>query len=194
LRVISEKTDIAIEDVRSGKENELSLDYCLRHKESKRAYDAVNRNEVDRRDYLREYAIRNQATKREYDRRYRILKRDERKEYNRNYTSRNQDSVKVSRQQYAMRMRAEKRHYDREYYARNKDTKRDYFRDYYLRTADSTLDNYSPRSDDFAAKSWRSAESVREFFDHIGKQLAITEFTDWYRISRPQVAQFGGVK
>jgi hypothetical protein len=50
---------------------------------------------------------------------------------------------------------------------------------------------YSAR--DSVLKSWKSQKSVRDFFDSVSSRLLISNHTDWYRVSRSQIGNLGGV-
>jgi hypothetical protein len=78
----------------------------------------------------------------------------------------------------------------RKYRGRNKDRVRETLQDYYLRHHDNP-EIYLPRNNE--AKSWKTPELARDYFESIAKQLAISTHSDWYRISRDQVRNLGGI-
>jgi hypothetical protein len=114
----------------------------------------------------------------------------------------------------------DRKQYDHDYYLRNKKLKQEYFRDYYIRNKSTISDyrrqyytsnkrsvreanrkNYIRNKEhpelyfrrENASKSWKTPELVREYFESISKALSITDYTDWYRISFPQVGNLGGM-
>jgi hypothetical protein len=156
-------------------------EYRLRNKdkltESKRSYQIRNK------DKLREYYYRNLG---EYDRQYRIQNNDKLKDYGRQYRSQNREMKK----DYSLRNKLKSEESARLYYFRNHDKIKESIRANYIRHLENP-DTYFPRLTVF--KSWKSSESVREFFESLAEKLHISHYTDWYRISMIQIRDSGGV-
>jgi hypothetical protein len=159
-------------------------------KDKMKAYDRQYRlrNADLRKDYERQYLLLNNDKMKEYHHRYRARNPDKMKEYER---ARNQDKRRESKLLYRMRNEDKIREWKRRYQLRHKDKISDSKRDYYLRKHDSP-ESYLPRNT--IVKSWKTAEEIREHFDSIAKRLQITHYTDWYRISRSQIRELGGME
>lgn len=174
------------------------------------------------RDFQREYLNRDKTTLQKYWREYYIRKkeqkakksgivsrRDVRKEsevdYNRDYYLRNKESWKGSNHGYYSDNFRERVNYFRKYYDRNVENKCDSNSDYnelnretrrisnrvnYVKALRNPT-SYCPR--DSMIKSWKTRERIREYLGSLGKQLFISQFTDWYRISRAQICHLGGM-
>lgn len=124
------------------------------------------------------------------------------------YYFRHKDKVRLSKQRYYTRNKDGIRGAQRNYYAQNKDNSREYYlrnktnileskRRYYLRKkSEDALDSSAAHLPYLVRLtenlSWKTPEAVREYFDSVAKQLNISHYTDWYRISRPQILSFGG--
>jgi hypothetical protein len=155
-----------------------------------------------------------------YRHKYYILNKDREKNYSRGHYLRNQETKKKSYRHYYLENLSEKRKANHEYYVRNKSNVKEYNRQYYARNSAYRSDlnhDYALRSvdnrreknrllyirskefpetyvsRDAANKSWKSPELVRAHFEAIGKQLGISCHTDWYRISRVQLSNLGGM-
>jgi hypothetical protein len=111
----------------------------------------------------------------QYQREYRVRNRDKLQEWNREYNNTKECSLESKR----------------EYNFRNKDRRRKYYLDYYIRK-NYNPESYLARNDLF--KSWRTPELVRKYFDSIAEQLHIADYYDWYRISRSQLRNLGGMQ
>jgi hypothetical protein len=136
-------------------------------------------NDDQKKEYLRQYYIRNEDKIREAKRLYRLLNKDKIKESDRLYRLQNQDKLKKSKRQYDLRYRV-----------RNEDKLREALRAKYIRQHEHPH-AYLPRA--APQKSWKSPSSVRKYFEAIAKELHVNEPTDWYRISRTQIRNLGGV-
>jgi hypothetical protein len=171
-------------------------------KEYFRGYNV--RTQDKRKEYYREYYDRNKDSLGGSHRDYSVRKMDHRKEYYREYNIRNKDTIRESKRIYRMKNKDNKKLYSTNYYLENKDvlrewhreynnrnktSRQEYFRKYYVRSLENP-NNYSPRYD---IKSWKSPEIVREYFESIASLLGVVTHTDWYRVSRPQVGELGGV-
>jgi hypothetical protein len=136
------------------------------------------------RDYYHENKKKRIESRREYDRAYYSANKAAKVSYHREYKNRREEKMK----EYF-------RDYDRN--VRNKDTKRDF----HLRNKERIINNrrehyYSQKDINSlpeANKSWKSPELIREYFESIKGTLLIANHTDWYRISRAQLAKLGGV-
>jgi hypothetical protein len=155
-----------------------------KNKESQRRF--YLRNKDQKRESVRLYYLQNLSKRKEYLAQYRHRNNAEIQEYNRQY--RNQNRLKNL--DYNIRNKHRIAASMRDYYIRNKDKVKKTARESYVRTLDYP-DSYAPRL--AALNSWKSPERVREFFELIAKRLQILHYTDWYRISRTQVSELGGV-
>jgi hypothetical protein len=92
--------------------------------------------------------------------------------YDQNNTKRRE-----SKKLYELRNSEKKKEYERQYEQNNKER----------RTKRTTTVNRT-------TVNWKTPASVREFFESLRVSLRIASVSDWYRISRPQIYQFGGVQ
>jgi hypothetical protein len=110
--------------------------------------------------------------------------------YKRENYFRNKSKVSQHQRDYKRQYRIRKKDHvtetNREYYARNKERATQDYLD-----TKSNPDDYFPRAS--PAKSWKSPELVREYFESIASDLKVSISTDWYRISRPQIVSLGGM-
>jgi hypothetical protein len=120
---------------------------------------------------------------REYLRHYSSLSRN--KDNKREYYIRNKDFKSRYDSEYYIRNTNDKRESSHRYYIRNKDNRKKYNREYYLRRREVRRSN--------EMKSWKSPEVVREYFESIVNRLSVSNFSDWYRISRAQIGILGGM-
>jgi hypothetical protein len=150
---------------------------------------------LDKRAYLREYALRKKDTIREYKRNYYNQNKDNtvesKREYDRLYSKANKDSMRAYIRKYNTRNKDKLKYSIREYVHRNKENIRDYIGEYHngncLFRTDSN--NYPRKT---SRKSWKTPEVVRDYFESMKRQLLIVNYTDWYRISRTQLVKLGG--
>jgi hypothetical protein len=151
-------------------------------KEYDRKYRDRNKDKL--KESKSSYYLRNLEIKREY------ASHKDPKWRDRDNGPRNKKKDREYVRQYLVRTKDQKRVYDRQYRLDNKDKARDYSRLKYLRNHGNPA-SYNPRH--AALKSWRAPELVREYFESIAKQLQISDYTDWYRISRLQIYDLGGM-
>jgi hypothetical protein len=161
--------------------------YYIRNKaairERKRLYYLRNKDSIgdsNREKYvgdsnLKDYGVRRKESRSQYVRNYGMRNKLSRSQYLRDYYIRNKDIISELK---------------RDNYTRNKRNFREYRRQHYIRSKEFP-ELYSPR--DITIKSWKTPELVRDFFDAIGKKLSISNYTDWYRVSRPQILYLGGM-
>jgi hypothetical protein len=138
-----------------------------------------------------------------------------RRETKRNYYLKNKEKVKeIQREQYQVdventtsnkeklnSLRRERYNLNTEnrdkkvaYYLENKEILNQKKKERYFKTQNSRSD-YIPRpSNHKPIKSWKSPELIRNFLESIKQELGISEYTDWYRVSRSLVDKFGGKK
>lgn len=166
--------------------------YYLRTKDNVKQYNLeyYERNKDDRKKAVHEYYVRTKDDKRNFNEAYYDEHGDKLRKSFREYYNRNKKHISNMRKDYYARNKLRMRETDREYRKRNKDNKRRANREYYLRTMENPED-YQPRH--FEAKSWKTPDLVREFFDTIAKPLSISEISNWYRISRTQICDLGGM-
>lgn len=93
-------------------------------------------------------------------------------------------------QQYHNEVKAQLKEAKRLYYLKYKGYINESHRQYRLRNHENPI-AFLERSQ--SIKSWKTPHHVRQFFDSIAKQLHISHFTDWYRISRQQIRALGGM-
>jgi hypothetical protein len=162
-------------------------------------HETENRKTDEMKVYDRQYRLRNMDKLRESKRQYRIKNKDKMqgyydqykdslKEYHRQYQIRNRNKVNESNREYYFRNGDKRREESRQYNFRNKDMRKE--RQFYSRSHQNP-DSYLPRR--IEVKSWKTPELVREYFESIAKQLHVTDYTDWYRISRPLIDNLGGM-
>lgn len=133
-----------------------------------------NKLQEDRRKYRREYYAENS---------------NKIKESTLGYYFQNKDRMKESQRRYRLQHRGEMALYERGYRRRHKDTVNESQRRYYFRDHVNP-DAYLAR--DFEFKSWKSPQSLREYFEFVALQLRISSPADWRRVSRPQITELGG--
>jgi hypothetical protein len=153
-----------------------------------RDYYLRNKNSI--KESRRSYYGRHKDTKRLLNRDYYARNKDTLREYYCDYNVRKKDDILASKRRYYSRNKDNKRRYDRDYYLRNKDDIRDSNRDYYVKNK-LNPDDYSPR--DIVLKSWKSPDLVREYFESISSLLLISNYNDWYRVSRHQIGHLRGM-
>jgi hypothetical protein len=171
------------------------------------ALDMLNHSTIFCRNPLKVYST---TTKRDYDRDFRERNKEALQERAKLYKFENQDDIKIKQREYYNNLDKSARKLQlRDYYIKNQSTLKErarrLFRDGYLRNRDvvnlkarkrylASKKNkvvYSPRSH-ARHKSWRSVALVRDYFDALAKELHISNYTDWYRISRAQIISAGG--
>jgi hypothetical protein len=178
---------------------EYDREYYRRNKDNKslsiREYYHQHKDDID--EASREHYKRNKEDKRNYSRDYGVRKLLEKKDYNRDFYLRNQDNIRDAKRAYYVQKKDDKKEYNRFYYLRSKakrrrplDFNREYQQNYYIQNKENS-ELYTPRES--LLKSWKSPELVREYFDSIATQLHISNHSDWYRISRLQIGDLGGM-
>lgn len=126
-------------------------------------------------EYYRRYRTENKDKLNELQRHYFDQYKDKQNDYQRYYRAQNKDkSVAMQRQYYVLKQ-----------HERRLSRRMRYIRQHAKRDA------YQPRNG--ATKSWKTPELVREYLDSIAERLAISTFTDWYRVSREQILALGGL-
>jgi hypothetical protein len=153
-----------------------------------RKYNEQNKDKT--RDSKRNYYLANNDRRNDYDREHYIRNKDSIKDYNRKYYLKNKDTIRKVSRDYSIRNQDKKSIRNNNYYSLNKATMKESMRKYYVKNKENP-DTYSPRNSDF--KSWKTPELVREYFESLAKLLFISHSTDWYRISRVQICNLGGV-
>lgn len=163
-------------------------DYFVRNKDTIRTsmHDYYLRNKSQGSQEKRIYYIRNKDTIREYNREYFSLNKGKERLNKREYYIQNKDQIRGSQRKYYLKKRQEACLYHSDYRHRNVEK----VRKYYIETKTNPTD-YSPRL--CVAKSWRTPETVREYFESVADPLRVSSLSDWYRISRPQVAERAGM-
>jgi hypothetical protein len=154
------------------------------------ARDSVLGKKKDRKESNRRYYLRHVSDIREAKRDYYSRNKDNIKDYYRKYVDENKHSIRESYRKYYLRNQDYKRISSQNYHANNRNKIKETKREYYVRKKENPA-LYVPRETEF--KSWKTPLVVREYFESISKLLHIVHYTDWYRISRPQVRFLGGV-
>jgi hypothetical protein len=158
----------------------------------------------DNSESIEQFRVENKEEKKDYDRKYNLQNKYKRSEYKLYYRAEHVDRKKLYNEQYHLQHNDKEIESKRRYRLENKDRKREYFRRYNYLNKDKIRDSnrqyrvehhsnpeiYLPRN--IESKSWKSPELVREYFESIAKQLNISNFSDWYRISRMQVIELEG--
>jgi hypothetical protein len=129
----------------------------------------------EKRENYRHYTLLNKERLRDSKRLYTLRNRNEKKEYNRQYELKNKDKIRTTKCEYRLENSNRLREYQLRYRLRNH----------------KNPESYVPRN--IVRKSWKSPESVREYFESVAKRLFISAHTDWYRISSDQIRELGGV-
>jgi hypothetical protein len=189
-------------------------------KEWKRLYYIRKKDEIKESNRL--YYLNNKTNVQELNRQYHIRNRDKINASKRRSLLKNtgrDDGIDAMLEKRRLAMELKKKEYNRRYYQENKLRRSEYAKQYYLRNkyamnesnrmykslnkpliSESNRkyykrkleypESYLPR---YSVKSWRTPALVRGYFESITKQLLISHPTDWYRISRFQIRQFGGM-
>lgn len=154
-------------------------------------------------DRRRQYRFRNSVILLEKRRLYRSQNKAMLSESDRQYYLRNKAKLVERARQY--RNRGENIQKDRDYRFRNKakieEQRRYYYRQNKARITEKMLlfylrrhknpSAYSPRIIPY--KSWKTPEIVRAFFESVATRLHVSTPSDWYRVSRAQMAALGGI-
>jgi hypothetical protein len=167
--------------------SDYNREYYLRNKDNRKhsMRDYLDRNEERIRDKVREYDGNRNELKRDYDRFHYTQNDTNIRKSQREYATRNQDNLNESGKDHYSRNKENMREIRSEYNSRNEDTRRAYYVGHR-----SSTGVYAAR---LSSKSWKTPELVRAYFDSIKGTLLIADYTDWYRVSRTQIAKHGGV-
>jgi hypothetical protein len=148
--------------------------------EAKRTYYLLNKDSVigARREYYRRNKDSMKESMREYHRTYYFQ--------HKNHTG--EDVYQFQRERICNELRKRNREEaNRAYYLRNKDKNRE--RESYIRAVKKSAG--STRL--MGRRSLKTPALVRDYIEALGKQLHISDYTDWYRISRTQITNVGGL-
>jgi hypothetical protein len=140
-----------------------------------RLYDLDNE---DRRKYKEQYRRKNREKVKDYVQRYDLERQQ--------YRLRNSEKKKDYERQYGLENKEKRESKNRAFRANNVDLLREYNREKFSR------ENETPRKR--VVRSWKSPASIREFFESLRGQLHISNLSDWYRISRTQIYELGGMQ
>lgn len=145
--------------------------------------DSYQRNYYHQnRDKSAEYRARTDSAMADYHRQYYLQNKDKNTElrisgemgdYQRGYSLRNNEKTA----EYRKRSKDWKVA-NRQYYRQYSRGKREYYQLY--------------RGNQKSNLSWKTPDLVRSYFDSIAARLNISNFADWYRISKKQMDQYGG--
>jgi hypothetical protein len=177
----------------------------------KQDYYALNKEKFqDQHDV---YRTMNAAKIKDRKRRYYLKNLDTIKANQREYKRANKAVIKVRNQEAYRRLREAKRPCESLYFGDSEIelncVSHGYFEESNVegggeirkRRRSNSISISDPRSDrveyvprETFNQPWKSRFAVREFFDRIGaNEFRIGDLSDWYRVSRPQVSQFGGI-
>lgn len=165
---------------------------------------------------LREYYIKNKERIQEKKKQYRLNNSEKIKEKNREYNLKNKDAIKEKNREYYLQHREslqqKKKEYRRknkvkikqknqEYLIKNKESMKDKWRAYYLENKETIKE----RKKEYRTKkkmnenalsrkrfSWKDSASTRKYFETTATFFHITDYSDWYRVSRSQINLTGG--
>ena len=167
------------------------------YKEYKRKYYLQNKERM--KESNREYYLKNKDKMKEFGRNYRIQKKEKKKELNQNYYFEKKDKIKTSLQEYYIENKDKLKEYNHEYYLENKEKRKESNKEYRNKNKDKikqlTIQKNIERNNGIYSPlySWKSEDSVREYFERISPLLHINDLSDWYRISRPQINDMKGI-
>jgi hypothetical protein len=174
-------------------------------RESTRQY-SLQINEDNKKEYSRQYRLQNSDKAIDSVRQYRLKNEHKLKDAYDEYYLLNKDRISEAMRDYGLQNMDKKRDYDRRYNLQTKDKKKESHRQYRKQNQDKIRElkreyhrdnhdspaSYYPRQ--ALNKSWKSPELVREYFESIAQQLHISDFSDWYRISRGQIKSLDGMQ
>ncbi len=201
LNQISNIKEIGLENniQKIKKKKEYDREYYIQNKEKKKEYkkqlyllkkekttmksqEHDIRNKDKKKKYDREYYIQNMNKVKESHREYYLQNQNKMKELNRKYYLQNKDKLKESNIEYRFLNKEKKKEYDRKYRILNKEKIKQF----------QLLNNIVPLNS--PSYSWKSDESIRDYFERIAPLLHIGDLSDWYRISRPQIIEMKGME
>lgn len=167
----------------------------VKKKDRKEEYAQYYLKNKDRKsDYYRRLRIKGNLTK-ETVANYALQNKDKLKEYYRLNYSRNNDRMNESSTRYCLQNKDRMKELWMQYYLRNKDKRKDSSMEYNRQTMDKRKEYRRLRfvSRRKIYQSWDTPEKARQYFDSIALKLNITNFADWYRISRDQISSVRGM-
>ncbi len=164
-----------------------------RMKENSRKYFTKNKEKI--KAYKREDYSENKEKKKKSNREYRI----QNKEKWREYYLKNKEKIKEANKKYRIQNNVKIKETIREYRLLNKDKKKEFDRKYYLQNKEKIKLLYIQKNIERnngiynSVNSWKTNESIREYFERIAPLLHISDLSDWYRISRSQIVHLKGM-
>ncbi len=140
--------------------------------------------------------------------------RTQNKDKLKNYYIQNKDKLKVSSREYYLLNKNKMNESNRKNYFQNIEKKKEYYREYRNLNKDKIKEasreyrllnkekikqlnvkkNIERNNGTYVPFiSWKSDESIREYFENIAPLLHISDLSDWYRISRLQIHDMKGM-
>lgn len=141
-------------------------------------------------EYHREYRKKNDEKLKLYYRDYMIQNKEKKMQYNLKYKLKHNEKVLEYERTYRLLKKLKKKDYNREYRLKNGDKLRELARMTNIMKKIQKNSNFIPPP---KLKSWKSIESLRNYFESTSRTLHITELSDWYRVSRNQIHETGGI-
>lgn len=136
-------------------------------------------NNIEKLMKRREYRLKSKSKIREKERDYEIKNKERIKERKKKYNRINKEIISTKK---------------REFYLKNREAIIDRQRLYNIQKKKEKNLNYLPPL--FRTKylfSWKDKDSTRKYFDFVTPLLHINDLSDWYRISKTQIIQTGGL-
>ena len=156
--------------------------------------------------YFKEYRNQNKEKIKEYNQKYRIINKEKIKKYSiqnkekmnkisRNYYLQNKEKMKKLVCEYRKLHRDKLKEYYRLYSIRNKEKIKNYQLKNREKLKKLLIKKNIERNNGLyvSLNSWKSEESIRQYFDKISPLLHIDDLSDWYRISRNQIIELKGI-
>eukprot|EP01124_Arcella_intermedia_P002785 TRINITY_DN11518_c0_g1_i4.p1 TRINITY_DN11518_c0_g1~~TRINITY_DN11518_c0_g1_i4.p1 ORF type:complete len:468 (-),score=107.57 TRINITY_DN11518_c0_g1_i4:30-1433(-) len=115
---------------------------------------------------------------------YYLLNKDKIKSRLKCYYNENRELIRMRKKEYRVRNKETIREVNKNYYMKNKGAISVIKRSYYLKH----------RNPKIIRRIWNKKEDVIQFFEYAGEQLFVRDPLDWYRISRIQIKNVGGIR
>lgn len=101
----------------------------------------------------------------------------------------NKEKINESKREYYSQNKEKYLEYKKKYRLENKEKLKKYQRELLIKKNIEKNVNYIPPPQ---IRSWKNTQLLRDYFESIIPLLHITHFSDWYRISKPQIINLKG--